>query len=332
MKTHLISVILPVYNAEEFLVEAINSILQQTFEDFEFIIIDDGSTDETTEIIHAYHDSRIKYLKNPQNQGIVKTLNNGLLHANGKYIARMDADDISYPTRLEIQYKYLEEHPNIGVIGTGIELFGDTIHDYRLFSNSSKKLKAELLFNSCIPHPTAMIRRSILVDNNLTYNENYYGREDFAPWSEISKYSDIGMINQVLHKYRLHEKQITAKQDEQKSINSRKFLEYRMSDIGYSFSNNEEDIFLQYCLGKYNKLTKQEIFVFINSLSNIKKLNKINNYFPKNELATVCSLSIFESIKHLSSKEQRDCFLYAIKRNLLSLCMVLKYVAHKIIS
>ena len=140
------------------------------------------------------------------------------------------------------------------------------------------------------------------------------------------------MINQVLHKYRLHEKQITAKQDEQKSINSRKFLEYRMSDIGYSFSNNEEDIFLQYCLGKYNKLTKQEIFVFINSLSNIKKLNKINNYFPKNELATVCSLSIFESIKHLSSKEQRDCFLYAIKRNLLSLCMVLKYVAHKIIS
>ena len=332
METHTISVILPAYNAENYLSEAIKSILKQTFYNYELIIIDDGSSDRTSEIIHSYQDSRIKYFKNLKNLGIVRTLNIGFANAKGKYIARMDADDISYPERLEIQYKYMEDNPNIGVVGTDIELFGNNIHECRHFSNSPKMLKAELLFNSCLPHPTAMIRRSVLIDHNLLYNENFNGCEDFALWWEICKYSDIGMINQILHKYRLHEKQVTAKHDDKQLVILGNFLEYRMSDIGYSLIGKEKDVFLKYCIGQYKQMTKEEVNIFIECLSNIKKTNIEKRFLPCNELSKVCSLGVFECIKYMTNKERRECFQFAIRHNALSINMVIKYIAHKFIN
>ena len=115
----VISVIMPVYNTKEkFLREAVESILNQTFTDFEFIIINDGSDSITEDIILSYKDLRIKYLKNEQNLGIVQSLNKAVKTAKGKYIARMDADDISMPHRLEKQYEFMENHPQCGVCGT----------------------------------------------------------------------------------------------------------------------------------------------------------------------------------------------------------------------
>ena len=137
----LISVVLPAYNVQDTIGESIDSILSQTFTDFELIIINDGSQDNTEEVIHAYSDKRIRYYRNEKNEGLIYTLNRGLDLAQGKYIARMDADDVSLPTRFEKQVKVMEESPNIVVCGTQIILFGvDTAKRSLCFCQKNRKI------------------------------------------------------------------------------------------------------------------------------------------------------------------------------------------------
>ena len=123
MKQAQVTVLMPVYNAEQYLREAIGSILHQTFTDFEFIIINDGSTDRSEEIIKSYTDTRIRYYKNESNLKLIATLNKGFDLAGGKYIARMDADDISLPNRLQLQFELMEKNPEVGLCGTWFENF-----------------------------------------------------------------------------------------------------------------------------------------------------------------------------------------------------------------
>lgn len=146
-----VSVVMPAYNAEKYIGESIKSILNQTFIDFEFIIINDGSRDRTKEIILSYSNDRIVYLENEINSGIVVTLNKGLEYATGEYIARMDADDIAVAERLEKQIEFMEENKDVGVLGTGICIFGEDVQEQaRVFTTNPEQLKAELIFNSCI--------------------------------------------------------------------------------------------------------------------------------------------------------------------------------------
>lgn len=119
---------MPVYNAQEYIREAIDSILNQTFSDFEFIIINDGSTDNSVEIIKNYNDPRIVLVDNTENKGLVSVLNQGLQLAQGEYIARMDADDISLPNRFMEQVNYLDKHPQVGILGAWFHIFGDKIN------------------------------------------------------------------------------------------------------------------------------------------------------------------------------------------------------------
>jgi len=199
-----ISVVMPVYNGEKYLREAIDSILNQTYNDFEFIIINDGSTDKTDEIILSYDDPRIVYIKNEENLQIVKTLNKGIDLAKGKYIARMDADDISLPKRFEKQMKFMEKNPEIGVCGTWIEVFG--IRNERLkYPVEHEEIKATLLFNSALAHPSVMIKRSILQINH--YDVLYNKAEDYALWIELLETCKFCNIPEYLLKYRLHKKQ-----------------------------------------------------------------------------------------------------------------------------
>ena len=150
----LISVVLPAYNVQDTIGESIDSILSQTFTDFELIIINDGSQDNTEEVIHADSDKRIRYYRNEKNEGLIYTLNRGLDLAQGKYIARMDADDVSLPTRFEKQVKVMEESPNIVVCGTQIILFGvDTAKRFTLFlPEESEDLKNLLFIQTCFAH------------------------------------------------------------------------------------------------------------------------------------------------------------------------------------
>ena len=194
-----ISVVMPAYNAEKYIGQAIESILNQTYSNFEFIIINDGSNDKTKEVILSYKDDRIIYLENERNSGIVVTLNKGLEKANGEYIARMDADDIAEPNRFEKQIKYLDKNIEIDVLGSGICTFGENIKSKkRLFTTNADQLKAELIFSSCIAHPTVMIRKNILEKYNLKYDLNFAGAEDYCLWWEIAKVSKIADIRKYI--------------------------------------------------------------------------------------------------------------------------------------
>lgn len=207
----LVSVIMPVYNAETDTFKiAIESILNQTYKNFEFIIINDGSTNNTEEIILSYKDKRIRYIKNEENLKIIKTLNKGLELSRGKYIARLDSDDYCDITRLEKQVKYLEENPDIALLGTYFE----HVPENRIVRPPSnpKDVKLYLRYcQNCIPHSSAMYRKSILDKYNLKYNECALHAEDYMLWVNISKYAGVAVYPEVLTYYRSSPEGISAR-------------------------------------------------------------------------------------------------------------------------
>ncbi len=219
MKFHKISVVMPVYNGEKYLSEAIESILCQTLSDFEFIIIDDGSTDKTLDIIQSYmrHDGRIVLISR-ENRGLIASLNEGLDSAKGKYIARMDADDISCKARFEKQYLFLEENPDVGVCGSWAEVFGENIKTkVWKMPFADKELRPRLIFSVPFAHPSVMMRREIIDETGLRYHPKYKNAEDYKFWLDLSKYTQFSNIQEVLIKYRYHNQSISRLADNKNS-------------------------------------------------------------------------------------------------------------------
>ena len=200
----MISVILPVYNAELYVDDAVSSILSQTFKDFELICIDDGSTDGSYDILkkHADSDSRVKLITR-ENRGLIYSLNEALSFAKYDHIARMDADDISECNRLEIQYEYLRLNPSIGVVGSECTIIDENGGILRYTKSSKSKFitKSLLVFGSTIAHPTVMFNKKIT--GNIRYSELYPSAEDYELWLRLSKRCSLVVINSRLLKYRV---------------------------------------------------------------------------------------------------------------------------------
>lgn len=201
-----VSVVMPTYNAEKYLKEAIDSILAQTFTDFELLIVDDNSKDKTIDIIKSYQDPRIKLIEGP-NKGIAAALNKGIREARGKYIARMDADDISLPDRFKKQVEFLEKHEDISLVGSWFVIFPQNI--LRCFSEKITYL--DLLRECCIAHPTVMFKKEIFIKYKLYYDENIAACEDYDLWSRAIQFIKIANIPEVLLKYRSSDTQASKK-------------------------------------------------------------------------------------------------------------------------
>jgi len=207
----IVSVIMPVYNGEQYLVDAINSILHQTFTNFEFIIIDDGSVDNTWNILceYAAQDNRIVHRRNAINLGVVKSLNIGLELARGHYVARQDADDISLPERLAIQVDYLQHHPTVGVLGTACRLLQpDGQTSIIQPSQTDTEIRWRLLFDSAFIHPTVVFRRSLIREKQLFYTGPVHA-EDYELWTRILKYTRGANLEKPLLIYRIHENSVS---------------------------------------------------------------------------------------------------------------------------
>lgn len=191
---------MPVYNAERFLREAIDSILIQTFEDFELIIIDDGSTDSSVGIIQSYTDPRIRFFKNETNLGISDTLNKGIGLASCELIARMDTDDVSYPHRLQKQLDYMEAHPNCALLSTWARVITHDKRFVRLERYRSKFYYYNLTFECWMYHPTIMFRKQPVEAVGM-YSMKY--SEDYDLFWKVSTAFEIGNLAEVLVDYRL---------------------------------------------------------------------------------------------------------------------------------
>ena len=203
------SVIMPAYNAEAYIGEAVSSILDQSWQKLELIIVDDGSTDSTADVVRGFSDPRIRLLTNSRNLGVAASTNRALEAAGGEYLAMMDDDDLSMPDRLRAQVTFLENNREIMILGTGSYLMdpeGNSFGSIGAFPESPAYYRARLLIGNLeFCNSSTMIRKTFLEENSLSYREGYYGMQDYRFYMEASKRGAISCLADTLHRYRVHD-------------------------------------------------------------------------------------------------------------------------------
>lgn len=204
----LVSVLIPVYNSEKFIKDAIDSVLGQTLEEFEILLLDDGCTDKSFEIIQSYMDTRIKYI--PCSHDFIKTLNHGIDIAEGKYIALLDHDDLMLPHRLKVQYEYMEAHPDIAVCGGYMHSFGMNSRLMKV-PLDYVDIVTTMIIHCPMMNPTGFIRRDFLVDHHIRYSEGYFFATDFKLWADIARIGKVVNISEVFTLYRTYPEQTSTK-------------------------------------------------------------------------------------------------------------------------
>ena len=256
-----VSVLMPVYNVkEEYLRASIESILNQTFTDFEFIILDDCSSNNVEEIVKSYGDDRIRFYRNSENLGIAKSRNKLMDLARGEYSALMDNDDISHPERLKKQVDFLDNNPDISILSTAYETFPEKhiiVHP--------KSVRYLDLFRCCvITHPSVMYRTGSLREYKLKYKESYICSQDYELWARAIRYLKIANLDSVLLRYRLNPKSITQKRQDL-ALNEDRRIRATMLDF------LTKDITLQKQMS--------EIILGVHDIKEVEKKSLIQEFF-----------------------------------------------------
>lgn len=268
MKPPLISVIMPVYNSQTYLHESISSILSQTFEDFEFIIINDGSVDDSVDIISKFQDDRIRLINNKTNKGNYWARNIGFDKAEGKYYCIMDSDDISISNRLEVQFDYMEKNPEVGICGSLVRFLpSDKILNRPL---SHEEIKISFIKNNYCTHPSLMIRGLLVKEYNLRYNEDYLYSADYDLVSRILARFKVVNLPNVLLKYRLHGSQISQKFQLKQKMYADRIRIKQLSNFDITPNEFEKQLHLQLVTQKY-----------IDNVNNIRELQHWANFLLK---------------------------------------------------
>lgn len=245
-----ISVLMAVYNCDRYLREAIDSILDQTWSDFEFIIVNDGSTDSSLQILKEYSDPRIKVVTYEENMGVAYARNVGLEQCTSEFVALMDADDIALPDRLKLEYEYLMEHSeidgvyakfrNLDVDGTLLE------REQPMAYYNYKYVKAVMIFENTIANLTAMFRRRIVEEYQLRYDETCKIGSDYRFWIEYLRYGKIVGLDKVVCYYRLcHHSLYNNSPRDVKKESMQQMIEYNLNRMGFRFLPEEENILLK---------------------------------------------------------------------------------------
>ena len=289
----MISVIMPVYESKTaYLREAIESVLNQTYQDFEFLILNDSPTNKKLRgIIAGYDDERIKYSENQTNMGIPQSYNKLLDMAAGKYIAIMNHDDMMKPERLQRQYEYMEAHPEIGMLGTGYKKFGE-INRFKAIRNPRyhNEICAYLLFKSSVHHPTMMLRRAIMTEHKIRYNENFISLNDRQLCYEFSKYSMLENIPDVLYKYRFHSQMTSKKQKQMIRRERAMFHKLWFAYNNIELTPEEVDVFDNYTTYGRQKIQDAKILtIACHTLENLAVLNEKKQLIEPKSFTKVCA-------------------------------------------
>lgn len=301
----LVSVIMPSYNAEHYIGEAIESVLCQTYKNWELLAIEDCSSDHTLDVIRSYQDERIRVFCNSENLGIADSTNRGILESRGKYIALLDDDDIAEKDRLMLQVAYLEQHPQADILGgrtTLIDEKGNVVERLKEPRNNPKYIKAVLLF-SCMDfmNSTAMIRKEFILHNNLYYRNGCYGMQDYRFYMESSKIGTITTINEFLLRHRIHnnnetEKNLRDHKKERAEVYAQ-FQRYSLWKSGYRLREEALD-FINRMLaerggGCSSKSELKQLYEIFKELLRQGKQMDIDYY---QELQHVCKMKLSEQL------------------------------------
>lgn len=275
-----ITVVMPVYNGEKYIREAIDSILNQTFSNFELLIIDDGSTDNSVKIIKTYKDKRINLIHNFKNMGLVFTRNRGLLESKTEYIALLDCDDIAHHARLEKQHSWLEKNTDFGLIGSWVELIDLNGKSTKITWKEALKpeeIPCFLLFKNCFTQSAIMIRKSALPKE---YYRNFAPAEDFDLWVRIAQKWKTWNLPEILTKYRKHQDGISARQKEIQNQSISKIISWQLFNL--EIIPTPEDLEIHQTNYFYSG---KNVTDFINKrekwLEKIKKANEKINFYPE---------------------------------------------------
>lgn len=330
----IVTVILPVYNSEPFLETAVKSIQAQTLTDWELLIISEyGSGDHTTSIARRLQasDERIVLIENPRRLGLSESLNIGIRRAAGKYIARMDADDLAHPTRFEKQVRFLEQHPGVAVCGTWQHHFGpdtDWIHKGAV---TVEQCCANLLFFCDLCHSTLMLRTEVFQTRGLFYDGQYLA-EDFELWTRVLLYGDIVNLPEILGEYRCGDTNITLAKKERLHEESgvivsnslKRNLKLCLTEEEIKCMRNwhnpaedarDRDVFfhqLETVLRKIDQANRRELFYQQQALLNaiFAKWRWIKYYEPFTSIKSVTSIdAVFQYTPLHPFFERLHCFL-----------------------
>ena len=206
-----VSVILPVYNCEQYIFETIQSVLKQTFSDFELLVVDDCSTDNTVKIIKEFNDSRINLIIKEKNSGYTDSLNYAVALAKGEYIARMDGDDVCMPNRFEKQVAFLEKNTDVVLCGSSVQFIGYQIGTKK-YPIKYDDIKIKLCFGTPFCHPSVMGKKEIFLQ--VPYDRNFEPAEDIHLWSRIVKMGKVENLDETLLLYRTHKNQVSITKKE----------------------------------------------------------------------------------------------------------------------
>ena len=319
----LLTVLMPNYNNEKFLNEAIESVLQQSYKDFIFLIIDDGSTDKSTAIIKSYSDLRIKLILKETNTGIEDTLNIGLKEIYTKYFIRMDGDDISLPNRFKLLVEYMENNPDIGVCGTHIKIFGHTNEIWRQELNSDKIL-AKFIYASGVTHAPSIFRTKVLKDNQIHYRKIFPQLEDYDLFFRLKKITKFKHIDQVLYGYRVLDHNVTVVHRKSQNIRYKEFYKMVLNELQIEATENNLNLHIQYFLNEPLKMPLKHLYEYKNK---IISANSSLMVYPEKELLAVTNEkwnSLFFKVTdlnlqtiinyfYLSKKVKIEQLLYLIK-------------------
>lgn len=268
-----VSIVLPVYNGQRYLKSSIESILHQTFEDFELIVIDDGSTDNSVKIIQSFCDPRLRLLQNGQNRGLICALNTGVRAANAEYIARMDADDVSLPTRLEEQARFMDNNPRVAVCGSWVSPINTLVRRTRRYPVDPEVLRCQLLFDNPITHPSVLMRKSSIDEENIAYDPRYPHAEDYELWVRLARKHQLSVIPKTLLKYRLNSLGVSRKYTLLQRESALRVVASQLDSLGIRASEQELE-----CHRELWMRTDTSVWTCLDQLHQwFKKLTEANN-------------------------------------------------------
>lgn len=281
-----ISVVLPIYNCELYIKDAVYSILNQTVSDFEIIIIDDNSTDNTLKVVQEIKDSRIKIVTKNKNQGLIHSLNLGFEIAKGKYIARIDGDDISEINRFEKQLFVLENNPKIMACGNWLQHFGAD-NDIVKYKENHSEIVARMLISCSFSMCCCMFHRQVL--GAIKFDETKKHVEDYDFWSRVAWLGELYNIQEPLYKYRIHESQVSTVYRQDQVIGDVSIKLFLYKKIGFNTVVYSDELISKFLLLTQN-ITVDEFKLYLNWHKELLSLNKKTKVFAQNELEKVLKI------------------------------------------
>lgn len=329
----LISVVMPVYNREQYLKESIESILNQTFTDFEFIIVDDQSTDSSWQIIQEYanKDSRIVAIKNTGKKGCYPARNCGHRLAKGKYIAVMDSDDIALPQRLQTQFDFMEQNPDIDICGSWLKSFG-TEEKVTQTLEKHEDIRDLMFFSCAVPHQTAIYR---ITKQKPFYSEDYASAQDYELFCRKINDLKFANIHNVLLLYRIHKNQISSASTKEQNYNVDITRLKNLQNIEVCLSNEEQLMYLDILHGNFTPASKEDLLSAVKILGKLSVAGNAHRYkqhfqklihgFIKNisentieyKVTSLRYFSIFRKLKIFDTPRANLRYIYHCLRDLL---------------